>query len=224
MKKITLVFAVLLLMVSTAEANISTFTDSPTGYVHVRKAQPIQFMEKGIKFSVYPNGTFRFFNIDNTYHLKSLRKGYARTDFRHRNLVVKDHLGRVIRVNNIVINYNRRGNVTQIGSVDIDYNRSRMTQVGNLHILYNRYGHMKYLGVVKPRYNTQRYRYDYFNQHMSYDFDDEFFYDDRFYNDFEDYKEDDHYFYYRSKKDDKKVIKRKKIMKEKNQKELKRRS
>lgn len=214
MKKLVLTFVALLLMVSTVEANNSILTTSSNeGYVKIHKASPIQFVEKGIKFSVYPNGTFDF--VSNSRAFTPSRNAYSYNkyygnSYRNNLYIIKDRYGRIVRVNNVLINYNRAGNVTQIGSVDIDYHRNRMTQIGNLHIVYNRSGYVKYIGSVKPRFDYRVYRYDSFYNGMILDFDDDYFFDDHFYNDFDDYDEDDNFYYYKSKKDDAKVIKRKK--------------
>ena len=228
MKKGLLLILGMLMMVSTAEATDGAKTNSKKGYYDRYGARSIQFMERGIKFYVFPNG-----EIDFKTHKKYKSQYYYRNGHRYKKRIPmrrihinRDYYGRVRSVGNVFINYNRFGKVSRVGSVYIDYRHRRMTQVGGLHINYDRYGNRHFYGQVKPRYNVH-FRTNRFIGSI-FDYNDNFFYDDDFYNDYEDYGEDDDYYYYKSKsnkKDSKKgkVIKRKKLKKEPS-KERKRRS
>ena len=229
MKKGLLLLLGMLMMVSTAEATDRVKTKSKKDYNNRYSAKSIQFMEKGIKFFVYPNGDFDFnTNTRSRYTSQYVYRNGRRYKSRvpHRKVrISRDYYGRVKSVGNTYINYNRFGKISRVGSIFIDYNHRRMTRVGGLKIKYDRYGNVRYYGQVKSRYRNGHngYRYDDF----IYDYDDDFFFNDGFYNDYEDYGEDDDYYYYKSKshkgykkgsqkglKKDK-IIKRKKLKKNK---------
>jgi hypothetical protein len=232
MKKGLLLILGMLMMVSTVEATDGAKTYSKKGYNDRYGARSIQFMERGIKFYVFPNG-----KIDFKTHKKFKSQYYYRNGYRYKKRtptrgihIDRDYYGRVRRVGNVFINYNRFGKVSRVGSVYIDYKHRRMTQVGGLQINYDRFGNKHYYGQVKPRYDVH-FRSDRFTGSI-FDYNDNFFYDTNFYNDYEDYGEDDDYYYYKSKTDKKsykkghkegKIIKRKKLKQEPS-KERKKRS
>ena len=207
------------MMVSTVEATDGAKTNSKKGYSDRYGARSIEFMERGIKFYVFPNG-----EIDFNSHNKFKSQYYYRNGHRYKKRIPmrgisidRDYNGRVRRVGKVFINYNRFGKVSRVGSVNIDYSHRRMTQVGGLQINYDRFGNKHYYGQVKPRYNIHLHSGHFTGSIFNYN--DNFFYDHDFYNDYEDYGEDDDYYYYKSKsnkKDSKKgkVIKRKKLKRE----------
>lgn len=125
--------------------------------------QPIQFVERGIEFLIFPDGTFDFnTNIEGNHYNNHLgyyrksnsRRGSINATFgapgtrvkysRPRNrgvIVTHDYNGRVRRIGNVFVNYNRFGQVKRLGSVYISYNhRSLIKQIGGLHIKYDRRG------------------------------------------------------------------------------------
>ena len=225
MKKGLLLFLGMLMMVSTVEATDGKKSNSIKGYYNYLGTQPIKFMERGIKFYVFPNGDVDFntnTRFSSQYYYRNGRRYKKRIP--HRGVSIqRDYTGRVRRVGNVFINYNRYGNVSRVGSVFIDYHRGRrLKRVGGLSIRYDRYGRARYFGQVKPRFGVgfglNNHHYDDF----IYDYNDDFFYGDNFYDFYEDYGEDDDYFYYKSKghkglkKGHKKgeIIKRKKLKKD----------
>ncbi len=219
MKKGLLFILGILMMVSTAEASDEIKTSSKMGYYKYRNAKPIQFIEKGIKFYIFPNGELDFNTHSRTrystrYRYRNIRHHTRRTPFRRVN-ISRDYYGRVKRVGNVFINYNRYGKVSRVGSVFIDYYHRRMTNVGGLRIRYNRFGEVNYFGHVKPRFSYRTYDYNYFYDGMILDFDNDYFFDNNFYDNFDNYDEDDNFYYYKSKKGKghkkRKIIKRKKI-------------
>ncbi len=225
------------MMVSTVEANTSK--EQPNNkwdYDYYHEAEPISFMERGIKFFIFPDGQMDFDihgnDQDTTteYYYKSKnRRAKSRTSVRYGGVpVTRDYRGRVIRVGRVFINYNYRSKVSRIGSVFIGYRRNRMTRVGGLRIIYDRYG-VRYIGNVKHRhyYDTGYYHNfydDYFWDNIVYDFDDDFFDDDDFYEDYEQFEEDDDYYYYRSKNSNTKNYKGRSTGKQKMIKRKKRKS
>jgi len=218
MKKGLLFILGMLMVVSTAEASDGVKTSSKTGYYKYRNAKPIQFVEKGIKFYIFPNGELDFNSRTRTrYTTRQVYRNGRRYSNRtpYQNVYVsRDYYGRVKRVGNVFINYNRYGKVSRVGSVYIDYHHRRMTHVGGLYIRYNRYGEVSYFGHVKPRYSHRSYNYNYFYDGMILDFDHDYFDDSNFYDNFDNYDEDDDFYYYKSKKGNghknSKIIKRKK--------------
>jgi hypothetical protein len=228
MKKGLLLILGMLMMVSTVEAKDGVKTNSKKDYNDRYGARSIQFMERGVKFYVFPNGEIDFNTrkkFKSQYYYRNGRRYKKRIPRRGIN-IDRDYSGKVRRVGNVFINYNRFGKVSRVGSVYVDYRHRRMTRVGGLQISYDRYGNRHYYGQVKPRYNvhlgSDRFIGSVFN------YNDSFFYDNSFYNDYEDYGEDDDYYYYKSKSNKKgskkaNVIKRKKLKQEPS-KERKRRS
>ena len=225
MKKGLLLFLGMLMMVSTVEATDGKKSNSTKGYYDYYGTRPIKFIERGIKFYVFPNGDIDFntnTRFRSQYYYRNGRRYKKR--IAHRGVSIdRDYFGRVRRVGNVFINYNRYGNVKRVGSVFIDYHRGRrLRQVGGLTIRYDRYGRARYFGQVKPRFGVGIG----FNNHsfdgFIYDYNDDFFYNDGFYDHYEDFGEDDDYYYYKSKsgkglkKGHKqgKIIKRKKLKKE----------
>jgi hypothetical protein len=169
MKTLVQLFTVLLVGLTTVSAaeKIDTATQGEdiitTRY---RYAQPIQFVERGVEFLIFPDGSFDF-NTDITsnhyddydvyYRRNKTRRGSINGTFgapgtrvkfsksrRNRGVIIKhDYNGRVRRIGNVFINYNRTGQVKRIGSVYVSYNRACLVrQIGGLHIRYNRRGHI----------------------------------------------------------------------------------
>lgn len=207
------------MVVSTAEASDGVKTDSKKGYYNYSNTKPIQFVEKGIKFYIFPNGDVDFNTHSRTRYSTryTYRNGsrYNRRTLKHRVHISRDYYGRVKRVGNVFINYNRYGKVSRVGSVFIDYHHRKMTNVGGLYIKYNRFGQVNYYGHVKPRYSYSTYNYNYFYDGMVLGYDDDYFFDNNFYNNFDDYDEDENFYYYKSKKG--KGLKKEKIIKRKKE-------
>lgn len=213
------------MMVSTVIANSSNRPNSKWDY-GFHQAEPISFMERGIKFYIFPDGEMDFdihANEGGTtteYYYRSSRNKARHTSHRGTK-VVRDYRGRVIRVGRVFINYNYRNQISRIGSVFIRYRRELMTKVGGLRIIYNRYGEVKYIGYVKHNYYSSyysNYYHDYYYDNYVYNYNDHFFNND-FFNDYEQIDEDDNYYYYRSKG---KMTKRKNGKTESKQKLIKR--
>ena len=159
-----------------------------------RYAQPIMFIERGIEFMVFPNGSFDFNVLDNiysnnsntrrstinaSYANKNLRVEYSADRF-NRPMIVKDRYGNITRIGNTSIYYDRMGDVTQIGSVDIDYSRGNkmVSKVGGLRVNYNHWGQIvNTKGYVNPL-NRNFNSYYAVNNDMFYekDYDDNYSY------------------------------------------------
>ncbi len=151
MKKGLLFILAMIMMVSTIEAKIIEKTGDKPFYNRSLKAQPIVFIEKGIEFSVLPNGRFKFTKayFKNHWNLRN-------HNWKHRRgvKVIRDRKGRISKVGNVQIFYTRNNKVVQIGSVDLAYKHGKLKKVGNLHILHKRNGKVKYIGKVKHNRRT----------------------------------------------------------------------
>ena len=137
-------------------------------------AQPIQFTERGVEFLIFPDGTFDFNTPieNNTYDNGYDNEYYRRSNTRRRSInttygapgtrvqysapksrgtiITHDASGKVRRIGNVFVNYNRIGQVKRLGSVYMRYTQGgTLTQVGGLQLKYNRQGQLiKLVGQV----------------------------------------------------------------------------
>jgi len=217
MKKIVLLFTGMLMGLTTVtaaekvSAKQSTDLDLTSRY---RYAQPILFVERGVEFLIFADGSFDFntdlFSTvpddDNYYYRRSNNRTRRSTNRTHGApghtyghpdrgvLVTHDRMGRVRRIGNVFINYDRQGKIKRVGSVYMSYRRGQLKQVGGLQIIYNRHGDViGTRGFVNHRNQTcgicgtagcSTDHFDY-SQHNDDDWDDDW--DD----------DDDDYYYYR---------------------------
>ena len=165
MKKLVLLFTGMLMGLTTvtaaeiSSATQSTDLDLTSRY---RYAQPILFVERGVEFLIFADGSFDFNtdifatvpDDDNYYYRGSKTKTRTRrstnrtygapgSTYTNRDrgvIVTHDRLGRVRRVGNVFINYDRNGRIKRAGSVYVSYRNGQLKQVGGLRILYNRHG------------------------------------------------------------------------------------
>ena len=125
-----------------------------------RYAQPILFVERGVEFLVFADGSFDFntelFSTipedDNYYYRRSntrTRRSTNRTygapgttyNAGDRGVLIRHDIdGRVRRIGNVFINYDRQGRLKRAGSVYVSYRNGQLAQIGGLRILYNRHG------------------------------------------------------------------------------------
>ena len=171
MKKIVLLFTGMLMSLTTVTAS-EIKTDNPKGkHLDITKryryAQPIMFVERGIEFMVFPDGSFDFntnyegsFNNAPNYRKRAKRRSVNRTYGapRHQALqrgvhIAHDNYGNIRRIGNVYLNYDRYGKIKRVGSVYMGYNRGnqKLTQVGGLRVNYNHWGKIvRTHGQVKP--------------------------------------------------------------------------
>jgi hypothetical protein len=168
---------------------------------HYRYAQPISFMERGVEFLIFPDGSFDFntnainTNYNDTYYRNNSKRSNINVSYRGPNATIeysskainrgvyieKDRNGQVRRIGDVFLNYDRYGNITRAGSVYINYNRGNgvLKQVGGLSVNYNRWGE-----IVSTRgyvnYNNRINNYEIVNNRNDrdnrYDNDDEYYY------------------------------------------------
>ncbi|TXG39776.1 hypothetical protein [Seonamhaeicola maritimus] len=180
MKRLLLLFISLLM--SSATITASEFHSDKKGKHLVknkryRHAQPIMFVERGVEFLVFPDGSFDFNtnvnNIQNYDYNKRLRGSninlnhrgsyeYNRyTKNRKRSVSIShDRNGKVRRIGSVYLNYDRYGKIKRVGNVYMEYNRGNrsLKQVGGLHVNYNNWGE-----IVRTRGSVNGYD-DYCNQ------------------------------------------------------------
>ena len=163
--KSKLLFLVMMLLgiISTvnATAGYAVLNGEDLNNTRYRFTQPILFVERGVEFLIFPDGSFDFNtdvfatrSRDGHYYYRHNRKGTNRTygapGTRYHKvnrgvLITHDRLGRVRRIGNVFINYDRRGRIKRAGYVYMSYRRGQLKQVGGLRLLYNRYG--KVIGI-----------------------------------------------------------------------------
>ena len=185
MKRVLLVFASLLIGLTTASATEQHIQNSKTDFDKTKKypyAQPIMFVERGIEFLIFPDGSFDFnTNIndgfyDDTYYRSISRRSNVNTTRRGPNSSIKytsnrysnrgvsisrDRDGKVRRIGNVYVNYDRYGRITRTGSIFMSYNRgkhSNLSRVGGLRVDYNRWGE-----IVNTHGKVNRFYNDYCN-------------------------------------------------------------
>ena len=166
-----------------------------------RLTQPISFVERGVEFLIFPDGSFDFntelnnIQTENNFYYKSnSKRSSINTTYGTPNRTIKytsqnrgviithDRDGKVRRVGNVFINYDRAGKITRAGSVYMSYNRGNgfLNQVGGLKINYNHWGEIvKMKGDVN---NSNRFN-DYYinnsswvNNNEQYDNNNGFYY------------------------------------------------
>ncbi len=133
-------------------------------------AEPIMFMERGVEFMIFPDGSFDFntnpgnafgnyndtYNDSYYYRSSNSRRGSVNTTqgapgtvsrtthYTPSNaglLIQHDFDGKVRRIGNVFINYDRDGRVKRVGTIYMSYNRGGMlSQVGGLRLTYNNWG------------------------------------------------------------------------------------
>ncbi len=141
------VLVVLFLGGMTAQANEVTNLDhNNTTGIRYNTPQKIKFVQRGVKFIVFPNGEFDFKFLNPQQHGRRGHNAPGTTYNNRRNnrYVSYDYYGNVTKVGRNYIYYNRNCDVNQIGNITLRYRQGRLVRVGNLRIFYNRYGEIAY--------------------------------------------------------------------------------
>lgn len=196
MKTLVLLFAGILFSINSVTAldlNANS-TDTPK---HYRYVQPVTFVENGIEFSIFPDGNFDFdFLYNDAYYNSNSRRSSINASYNgprvsinytstspNRNYISRDRNGTIRVIGNVPINYDRAGNVTQIGSVFIGYGRGRNTtlnQVGGLTVNYNNWGQIVstrgYINAHNRNADFCAVQNDSWNNNTHFDNDDNYYY------------------------------------------------
>ena len=194
MKKGVLILIGIIMMVSTVEAKNGNELPNRFGFVYSYD-NAVNFEERGVEFFVFTNGEFDFnTNYNDSYYDYN---GNRRRGNRGVN-IDRDYRGRINRIGNAFINYDRNGNVTRIGNVFMRYYRGQLTNVGNLRVRYNYWGNPTFYGAVKNNY----YNYNGFRINLNIgdicDYNDDYFYRNDFRTNYTRVREDRNYYYYRA--------------------------
>lgn len=103
------------------------------------------FQEQGIEFSVFPDGQFDFYMLNNHSGVSvSVGNGYStfsfNTGYNYDAYVQYDEFGAVIQVEHVPIFYDYYGRISRAGNVFISYNNyGFVSRIGGLHVYYNNY-------------------------------------------------------------------------------------
>lgn len=181
MKRVLLFAGLLLGLITTASAaelNSQKHNNTILKNKNYRFAQPIIFIEQGVEFLIFPDGSFdfntnvRYSFYNNRYHkrrrsnVNSVYRGpnnrYNKFNNNRRVIISRDRNGNVRRIGNVFLNYDRFGRIIRAGSVFMNYSRrgrnSSLIQVGNLSVDFNRWGE-----IVYTRGKVHRFQNDYCN-------------------------------------------------------------
>ncbi|MEH6536057.1 MAG: hypothetical protein V7719_06670 [Psychroserpens sp.] len=139
-----------------------------------RFAEPIVFIERGVEFLIFPDGSFDFNtefgnNVSETYYRRRSsintahgapgtvnRVHYSKP--RTRSVIIThDSNGKVRRIGNVFINYDRQGRIKRAGSVYMSYQRGNglVRQIGGLRVNYNRWGEIVHISGVVNQNNAE---------------------------------------------------------------------
>lgn len=190
MKTILLLFTGMLLSINTVTAtNLSSKDNGLDITKRYRFAQPIVFVERGIEFFIFPDGSFDF----NTNYVENTRRNNVNSNYNGqrgsssrsiKTNIARDRNGTIRSINNVLLNYDKFGKVTKIGNVFMDYDHGKkgtLTQVGNLKVNYNRWGEIVATrGFVNQenRFATYiiRNQNDFAHNNNRFDNDDNYYY------------------------------------------------
>lgn len=207
MKKLVLLLTGLLIGLAPVAAKTSPLNQGEDFNITNYNHQPIRFIERGVEFLVFNDGTFDFnTQLNTTYgdtyyrrsRVRSTNRTFGAPGTRTRYnrprgvIITQDRDGKVRRIGNVFINYNRQNQLKRVGSVYLGYNRrGLLTRVGGLRIYYRGYRITHITGQVN-RFNTNCNicgATSCTTNHFESDYDDD---DDDHY--------DDNYYYYKKGK------------------------
>jgi len=162
MKKFVLIIAAVLF--GTAMAQAATAEDK-VAYVNLNAGNSFIFVENGVTFSVFPDGEFDFY-VDNRLNIGAGPQiGNVAVTFNsgfdYNPYVQFDDFGAVIQVENIPIFYDFYGRVSQIGSVNLNFNNGFVNQIGGMNIFYSQGAFSHFNGFINI--HNRRYIYSPFH-------------------------------------------------------------
>ena len=179
MKKQLLFIAAMLIGLTSATATtagyaVSNVEDSNTN--RYRFTEPIVFIERGVEFLIFPDGSFDFNteitnNTSTVYYRSNTRRSSINSTYgapgtvnrvnyttpRPRGVIIThDNNGKVRRIGNVFINYDREGRIKRAGSIYMSYQRGNglLRQVGGLRINYNRWGEIVHISGIVNHFNA----------------------------------------------------------------------
>jgi len=181
MKKQVLFLATMLIGLTSATATTAGYAVSngeDFNNARYRFTEPIVFIERGVEFLIFPDGSFDFNtefgnNVSDVYYRTSrTRRGSINTTYgapgtvyrnqhsatRPRGVIITHNSnGQVRRIGNVFINYDRQGRIKRAGSVYMSYQRANglLRQVGGLRVNYNRWGEIIHINGIVNHNNAQ---------------------------------------------------------------------
>jgi hypothetical protein len=211
MKKKVLLIAMVLLGLTSAKttaANAATKEGDINVSTRYQYAQPILFLERGVAFLIFPDGSFDFnTNFDNSFggddYYRTRRSSvngtyeasgtvsriHYTTPRSNGALIQHDRNGKVRRIGNVFINYDREGRIKRAGSVYMSYQRGHngvLKQIGGLRVNYNRWIEIVHISGVVNHNNATLNRGIETNPGRDYG-----------YGDFNNLDDDDDFYYYK---------------------------
>ncbi len=177
MKRLVLLFASVLIGLTTAtatELNNQTFEKDLDKLKRYQYAQPITFIERGVEFLIFPDGSFDFNMVSgnhDAYYNSHSRRSNVNISYRGPNThiqytnapinrglnIIRDRHGSIRSIGNMYLNYDRYGRITRAGSIFMDYERgkhSSLYKVGGLRVDYNKWGEIINIRGQVNRFNT----------------------------------------------------------------------
>lgn len=179
MKKQLLFIAAMLIGLTSATATTAghaVLNGEDLNTSNYRFAEPIVFIERGIEFLIFPDGSFDFNteivnNTTNVYYRTNTRRSSVNTTYgapgtvsrvHYSNprptgvIITHDNNGQVRRIGNVFINYDREGRIKRAGSVYMSYQRGNglLRQVGGLRVNYNHWGEIVHISGVVNHFNA----------------------------------------------------------------------
>lgn len=162
MKKVTALVLGIFLLGFTAKAAEET---SLNGTLNFYDGSSYIFVERGIEFSVFPDGQFDFVyvgpnNGNVNVNINTPNASITFNSGQNYDMYVQyDDYGAVIQIEDVPIYYDHYGRIVRAGDVEIQYNSRRIVRVGGMRIFYNSYGAFDYCtGFISPFYRTYVYR------------------------------------------------------------------
>lgn len=159
MKKVLYLLSGLIIAIGfSVNANASN-TKADTSFYNRGYGNSFIFVERGIEFSVFPDGQFDFYipqygpNINVALGAPSFsisfNSGYNYTPY-----VQYDEFGAIIQIENTPIFYDYYGRISQVGNVNIYYNNfGSISRVGGLFVHYNRFNNFSHCSGFINIYN-----------------------------------------------------------------------
>lgn len=125
--------------------------DSNKISVNHKTISPVIFIERGVEFLVYPDGTLDFnvtpssmqMNgryVKEIYYPGNHAVNYGTGANYRRGYVKYNRNGQVIQIGTLDIDYLRNGQVARIGAIPVKYKQGRLDKIGNVKMHYDRSG------------------------------------------------------------------------------------
>ena len=176
MKRTLFLVAASFLIGATAQASEHMTTAEQNESNSVRNyMQPVVFIEQGIEFLIYPDGTLDFNATPasirlNGNHVRPVyynpRDVYGTGANYRRGYVKYYQNGQVAQIGGITIGYLHNGQVNRIGDIPVNYKKGVLDKVGNLKMHYDRSGRMyKQTGSI---YKGKKYKKEAVQIHTVY--------------------------------------------------------